>query len=325
MAATTACGAQRHQNTRSRSAFPIPRRLMQRLRAVAPVLAAMMLVACAPMQFDRLTDFTPTIVTTYADFDTIAEYATYAQAAYWPDEEIMQAFPDTLRINTPGEDGTRYFLEVSPVNQTQTISVRGTHTFGDILHDIEFQLVPDGDSGVAFHRGFETQARLIYADVRPYLNLDYRTRVTGHSLGAAVSAILMIYLQQDGYLVERSINFGQPKFTNTAGAELYSDLPLQRVVDANDVVPMLPPEFFLHPSYGAYAHVGEEVILLDGPYFGQLTDHDAERLSVDQFWRDRDFASRVDHHMARYQERIENKQGLAQLVDYRAWRRLSSN
>lgn len=302
-----------------------PRHLMRRLRAMVPVLAAMMLVGCAPMHIGRLVDFTPTIVTNHANFDTIAEYASYAQAAYWPDEEIMQAFPDTVRINTPGENAARYFLEVSPADQTQTISVRGTHTFRDILHDIEFQLVPDFGSGVVFHRGFETAARLIYEDVKPHLNPNYRTRLTGHSLGAAVSAILLIYLQQDGYLVERSINFGQPKFTNVAGANLYSDLPLQRVVDANDVVPMLPPQFFLHPLHGAYAHVGEEVILLDGPYFGQLNDHDAERISIDQFWRDRDFASRADHHMARYLERIENKEGQAQLVDYRSWQQLSLN
>lgn len=304
---------------------PLMQPVIQRLRAVVPVLAAMMLVGCAPMHIGRLIDFTPATVTTHADFNTIAEYASYAQAAYWPDDEIRQAFPDTVRINTPGENAARYFLEVSPANQTQTISVRGTYTFRDILHDIEFRLVPDAASGAAFHSGFETAARLIYDDIKPHLNPDYRTRLTGHSLGAAVSAILMIYLQQDGYLVERSINFGQPKFTNTAGADLYSDLPLQRVVDANDVVPMLPPQFFLHPSHGAYAHVGEEVILLDGPYFGQLADHDAERISIDQFWRDRDFASRADHHMARYRQRIENKQGMAQLVDYRSWRRLSSN
>ncbi|MFN3170963.1 MAG: lipase family protein [Hyphomicrobiales bacterium] len=237
----------------------------------------------------------------------------------------MEMFPDTVRISTPGGNGVRYFLEVSPQEQTQTIAVAGTRTFSDILHDIAFAIVPDNLLHAAFHEGFEAEARLVYADVRPHLNPDYQVRLTGHSLGAAVSAILMIYLQGDGYLIEPSINFGQPKFMNRASAELYSDLPLQRVVDANDIVPMLPPRFLLHPTHGAYAHVGEEIILLEGAYFVHLTSHDAERLSVDQFWRDRDFASREDHHMARYTERIAAKQVLAQEVDYMVWRSMAAN
>lgn len=289
------------------------------------MVASLLLIGCAATDYDRLIGFAPTTAAAPTDFDAIAAYAAYAQAAYPRDDEIMQAFPNTVRISTPGGNGARYFFEVSEETQTQTISVRGTHTFNAILHDIEFEIVPNALAAAPLHRGFEAEARLIYADIQPHLNPAYRTRLTGHSLGATVSAIMMIYLQRDGFEVERSINFGQPKFTNTAGAELYSDLDLLRVVDANDVVPMLPPRFSLHPSHGPYAHVGEEVILLDGPYFVLLEAHDAERISVDKFWRDRNFASGEDHHMARYLERIGAKRDVPQQVDYATWRSLTAH
>lgn len=297
---------------------------LSNLRFILVGLACLLVVSCAPLQYDRLLDFTPATATTQADFQRVAEYASYAQAAYWPEEQIRSAFPDTVRINAPGENGTSYFLTASSQTQTQTISVRGTHTFADILHDIEFQLTPDSSLEAAFHKGFEEEALLIYDDVRPHLNRGYSTRLTGHSLGAAVSAILMIYLQRDGYIVEPSINFGQPKFMNAAGVERYADLPLQRVVNHNDIIPMLPPTFSLHPRFGAYAHVGEELVLLDGPYYVHLEGHDAERVSIDEFWRERNFASQEDHHMQRYQERIRGKLTEAVPVDYGRWRQTAS-
>ena len=241
----------------------------------------MFLAGCAGTQFDTLDDFIPSAVSGKPDFEAISTYATYAQTAYLDEDVIRARYPGTVRINAPQGTKTRYFLDVQPSRRLQTISVRGTKTFGDVLHDIEFAIVEDVGLQLPLHKGFEADARLIYADVKPFLRKDFTTRVTGHSLGAAVSAILMIYLERDGFTVERSINFGQPKFTNIEGAERYKSLRLQRVVDRNDVVPMLPPPLARHPRHGAYAHVGEEIILLDGPEFIQLDNHDSERISVD--------------------------------------------
>lgn len=291
------------------------------LKRIIAVALTTLLVACAGLQFDPLEGFVPTDAGRKPDFEAIAEYAAYAQAAYFSEDEIRNRYPATVRINAPRGTKTRYFLTVEPADRRQTISVRGTKTFNDVLHDIEFAIVEDAGLQLPLHKGFEADARLIYADVKPYLKRDYRTRVTGHSLGAAVSAILMIYLQRDGFTVERSINFGQPKFTNVAGAERYEALPLQRIVDRDDVVPMLPPLLSRHPKHGAYAHVGEEVVLLDGPEFLQLDDHDSARISVDEFWRQRKFASKDDHRMQQYLARIEPKRSRSNRVDYSAWRR----
>lgn len=291
------------------------------LSRAASVLLTLFVVSCATAPFDSLGNFNQTVVSSTPDFELIAEYAGYAHAAYQDEDEIRRLYPNTVRVSVPEGTKTLYFLEISPETKTQTISVRGTKTFKDWLYDLEFRIVEDNSLDVAFHKGFESDANLIYADVKPYLKPGYRTRVTGHSLGAAVSSILLIYLQRDGYDVEKSINFGQPKFTNAAGAERYKDLPLQRIVDGNDVVPMLPPDFLRHPEHGRYAHTGEEVIVLEGPYFVQLDEHDAERISIDEFWRDRDYASKADHRMPLYIERIESKKTSAQQIDYKQWRR----
>ena len=244
--------------------------LRARSRTMFVLAITVFLAACVGTQFDTLDDFVPSAVSDKPDFEAISTYATYAQTAYLSEDAIRARYPGTVRINAPQGTKTRYFLDVQPARKLQTISVRGTKTFGDVLHDIEFAIVEDVGLQLPLHKGFEADARLIYVDVKPFLRKDYTSRVTGHSLGAAVSSILMIYLERDGFTVERSINFGQPKFTNTEGAERYKALRLQRVVDRNDVVPMLPPPLSRHPRHGTYAHVGKEIILLDGPDFIQL-------------------------------------------------------
>ncbi len=285
-----------------------------------PVFLTLFVVSCATAPFNSLHNFNQQVVSDRPDFNLIAEYAAYADAAYQTEGEIRRRYPRTVRVSVPEGTKTLYFLEISPETKTQTISVRGTKTLKDVLYDVEFQIVEDNSLDVAFHKGFESDANLIYADVKPYLKPGYRTRVTGHSLGAAVSSILLIYLQRDGYNVEKSINFGQPKFTNAAGAARYKDLPLQRIVDGYDVVPMLPPDFLRDKKHGGYAHTGEEVIVLEGPNYVHLNEHDAERVSIDEFWRDRNYASESDHSIALYIKRIKAKRDAARQVRYSQWK-----
>jgi triacylglycerol lipase len=294
---------------------PLSRRSLILFLAAFPLLGA-----CAAFQPDPSVDLSNVRDARGADFANILTFARYAGAAYRNDAEISETFPNTVRINEFGRGGARYFLERSDRDRTQTISVRGTRSWADRLHDVEFRLVNELAVGAAFHRGFEADARRVYADVRPFLRPNDRIRVTGHSLGAAVSAILTIYMLRDGFDVMPGVNFGQPKFTNRAGAVQYADLPILRVVNRNDVVPMLPPRLSLDPNHGSYAHIGEEIILLDGPDFVHLTAHDAERLSVDDFWRDRNYASRADHPIGQYLDSLDAKRTGARQVPFAAWK-----
>ena len=69
-----------------------------------------------------------------------------------------------------------------------------------------------------------------------------------------------MYIHEDSFSVVRSINLGQPKVMNDHGVRMYGFLPLTRVVDENDLVPMVPPITLLDSIHGCYEHFGDEVI-----------------------------------------------------------------
>jgi triacylglycerol lipase len=91
---------------------------------------------------------------------------------------------------------------------------------------------------------------------------------------------------------------------------------LTRVVDENDVVPMLPPESRRSGQYGLYEHIGREIILLEGPYCVELPNHVAAPLSIDDSWRSLATAKLGDHHIADYLARLSTKLVSAVSVPY---------
>jgi hypothetical protein len=141
----------------------------------------------------------------------------------------------------------------------------------------------------------------------PHLKPKVKIRLTGHSLGAAISTLLMMYLHNDGFEIEQSINFGQPKVTNKHGVEKYRFLPLTRVVDECDIVPLVPPITLLDSVHGVYAHLGDEIILLGNEYYHYLQEHNAERKSTGSFWRNIGHESVKDHFIANYISNISGK------------------
>ena len=123
-------------------------------------------------------------------------------------------------------------------------------------------------------------------------SLDHSNFLT---IRGAVAAILTIYMIEDGVEVVRVVTFGQPRFTTADGAKRLSFLPLARVVDENDIVPMVPPASAINLRFGPYEHVGPEVILLEGRNIVYLPSHDANRISLGEFWRSVSFADLKDH------------------------------
>ena len=174
----------------------------------------------------------------------------------------------------------------------------------------------DRKFNIPVHAGFDLAARAIYNDVKPYLKPGYKIYLTGHSLGGAVAAVLAIYLIEDGEPVERVGTFGQPRFTTGDGVKRLGFLPLTRIVDENDIVPLVPPGFVSDPRYGPYEHVGAEVILLAGPDFVFLPFHDANRIAIGEFWRMVSYADLQDHQMKKYLGRIADKTAGANEVPY---------
>ena len=250
------------------------------------------------------------------DFSEVHWYAQRARAAYSTAAEIKARFPEVVHVvSVPGTD-VQYFVETFPERRLQLVSVRGTDNLANIAQDADFLMTKDPKLDIYVHRGFDADARKVYQNLLPHLDSTMEQRLTGHSLGAAISSLLMIYLYEDGFQVGPSVNFGQPKFTNKVGVGRYQFLPLTRVVDANDPVPLVPPVTLVDVEHGVFEHLGKEVILLSGEYYTYLSKHDASRLSVGDFWENIGSESAADHHISQYASNIHDKLAGAAQIPY---------
>lgn len=283
---------------------------------MAGALAAVLtLTACAGISRQELDTLGSRITAVQIDFAELSDYGYRARAAYRSEQEIRKAYPGTTRIAEPGRTGVRYFLEQDDARKVQYIAVRGTANKKNLQEGFEASLRVDPRIGIPVHAGFDDDAQAIYADVKPYLKKGYATHVTGHSLGGAVGSIIALNAIADGHDVTKVVTFGQPRFTTVEGVKQLGFLPLLRVVDENDVVPMLPPSVATK-AHGPYDHAGAEVILLEGPRYVYLNQHDASRLSVGDFWRSLGVADLADHKMDNYLKRLSSKMKGAEEVAY---------
>ncbi|MGJ8583396.1 MAG: lipase family protein [Marinosulfonomonas sp.] len=266
------------------------------------VLSLMILSGCVGA-LDRAEKATLEQVTRkMIDFAEIDYYAKRAQSAYDSIETIQSDYPLVTRAITLTKVDARYFLEMDRTNGRQTLSVRGTAEKPNVIEDIETALVVDNILGIPLHRGFQNVAAEIYNDALPHIRKDLPIRVTGHSLGGAVAAILGAYLDHQGYTVERIVTFGQPKFTSQEPAQRVV-LATTRVVNETDVVALLP----FYTPVRKFQHFGEEVVLRQGPDYVYLDGEIANKLSIGDFRRNLQDFSAKDHHMTSYVSNINDK------------------
>jgi len=267
----------------------------------------LLLTACVGISTTELQSIGSKVTPENINFRELYTYAERANAAYAAKSVIRSKYPLTVRINAPGQTDVLYFLERNDKTRTQFITVRGSADSKNFSEDLEIAVREDRKADIPVHSGFDLAARAIYQDVKPHLKPGYKTYLTGHSLGGAVAAIVTIYMIEDGVEVVRVVTFGHPRFTTADGVKRLSFLPLARVVDENDIIPMVPPATAAHPTFGPYEHVGSEVILLEGRNIVYLPAHDANRISLGEFWRSVSFADLEDHKMKKYLKRIADK------------------
>jgi triacylglycerol lipase len=280
------------------------------------VVCLLALTACVGVSRQELQLLGSTITPTKVDFVELTAYAGRSKAAYATEAVIRSQYPATVRVSAPGKTDAQYFLEQDDRAKIQYIAIRGTANKRNLIEDLELRIREDLALAIPVHIGFDATARLLYEDMKPYLKKSYTTYITGHSLGGAVAALLAIHMVDDGYKVDRVVTFGQPKFTTTDGVQKLGFLTLTRVVDENDVIPMLPPTTIFNRVYGVYQHAGPEVVLLDGPHYVYLPTHDAGRISLGEFGRSLNIADLKDHHMDNYLSRLAAKSGGAVEVPY---------
>lgn len=286
------------------------------LRATTWALCCVLLTACASLPNAELSQLGSELVAQQIDFVALQPYALRSKAAYGSQTAIQKAYPHTVRIASPSNIEVQYFLEVDDMRREQFITVRGTANKKNLDEDFEIAVREDHKFDVPVHAGFDADAKAIYADVRGQLKPDYQTFVTGHSLGGAIAALLGLYLIEDNYKVVRIVTFGQPRFTTEKGVERLGFLPLTRIVDENDIIPMVPPATVTDPVHGPYAHVGAEIILLQGPDYVYLPTHDATRIDIGEFWREIGIENLDDHKMDHYLDRLKMKSTSAIQVAY---------
>ncbi len=279
---------------------------MVRLRITFPVLALLALSAgCSALLLLRPAsrrDRHP------VDFREALEFAERADAAYLRRRQIRRRYRDyRVHVQDLPESDVRFFVLVDDRTRTQHIAVRGTSNLTNIRVDATFTPEPDVNLGVPLHLGFSRAGAELHENVRPYLKRDYRTTVTGHSLGGALAAILGMHLKADGYRVTRVITFGQPKVTNVDGARRYGDLPILRFVNRNDPVAEVPPLLSLRDVDWRYSHVGPEVILWTGNRYIYVERHQALFTAVLSFWGNLGNHEVAEHTMEAYLASLRNK------------------
>jgi hypothetical protein len=166
---------------------------------------------------------------------------------------------------------SRYMFIKDPVAQTQTIYLSGTNSSTLWSFDLDLAMVREPDFHSLVHRGFNNAALTVLDDVLPRLETNYPTSVAGYSIGGAMAVLLSQYLVVNGYQVVEVTTFGQPKITDAAGVENFTNLPLLRFVNRKDPVPHMPPD-----GIGAVnlVHFGPEVVLYDTPVFTYLVPGD---------------------------------------------------
>jgi signal peptidase II len=198
----------------------------------------------------------------------VLAYARRASAAYADEAAIRAAVGPgpTLTVASLSGVDVRVFVEIDEAKGVQWVAVRGTANLQNAAEDADYTKVPARDLGIPVHAGFIDDARAVWSFVRPQLRPGLETRVTGHSLGGALAVLLAMRLRVDGLPVGHVITFGQPKVTTEEGVARFRDLPLLRVVNHDDPVPLLPWETPGAALGGFYRHQHLEPLATE-PYY----------------------------------------------------------
>ncbi|KAF4637584.1 hypothetical protein G7Y89_g505 [Cudoniella acicularis] len=160
-----------------------------------------------------------------------------------------------------GESDTKGFVAVDDTNKMIVVSIQGTarkSNFDSVLTDLKIARVKtdlcktaNTKDGCEVHKGFYKAAMDVQGIVQGNVTAalashpDYKVIVTGHSLGAAIAALLATMIRNAGTNVDL-YNYGQPHLGTTDIANyIQSQAPSKgsnfRVTHFNDPVPQLPP------------------------------------------------------------------------------------
>jgi hypothetical protein len=173
------------------------------------------------------------------DFPSIYRMAILAKDVYdLSEQEFHSKYAGTgqrLGVQELPGSQVRYLVLIDDERKTQTVAVRGSSNLQNWLMNADYLKRVHPKLNVYLHEGFSTAADELWRELRPVLKKGHRTTITGHSLGGAIAAILMMRLMSEGYEIDNVVTFGQPKVTNEAGAVAFAHSKLLRVVNGDDI------------------------------------------------------------------------------------------
>jgi len=207
----------------------------------------------------------------------VKHYATLSKLVYNKNpKDITKKYPDAY-VNHINK--IRYFMITDDSSKSYTIvNVR------NIFQDLKFNKDRSKRLGCKLHSGFHKVAEEIFDDLKPQMSKkSYKIFVTGHSLGGAEAVIIGAYCDQANMKLSKIVTFGQPKVFDRDGAKKWGHLPLTRVVNETDVVPLVPPVELVY-MFKRYVHFGKMIKLLDKEYYCFLEDAQARNMGVNSFW-----------------------------------------
>lgn len=234
------------------------------------------------------------------------EFVKIAGAAYCiPDEVESWTCPQcvgnltSVRMCTAtSSDKTQAF--VARWEDGCVISFEGTENFESEITDLELYtlkpipMLKKVCDSCSVHSGFLD----VWAHLSPCIVRNLRSigcseahgspiRVTGHSLGAGVSSIAMMYLEREGWSIVESYNFGMPRTGDDVFAANFSSTftgKFWRLTHRKDPIVQLPPDAW-GPINWKYTHVEPEVFYngdVNQGYMTCMDEHD-RNCSI-QYW-----------------------------------------
>jgi triacylglycerol lipase len=243
------------------------------------------------------------------DFAKTLYYAELSQLSYKSDKEILAKFPNAI-IKEVTDLELKAFIIPDDKNKIYWIVCRGTANFLNAKLDIKYKKTTHNLLYVPIHEGFYKSALAIYDKIiRDIPNNSYRIRLTGHSLGGAIAAILMILLSKTR-IIDNCVTLGQPKFCTKALLRKYKHLLplLLRVVADEDPVPLVPPlTLFSFFDHGPFRHFGKEILLLEEDSYEYLNEKNAEGIFLSSFWLHLGHENIKAHFMDNYLKNLKIK------------------
>ncbi|MCX6874463.1 MAG: lipase family protein [Verrucomicrobia bacterium] len=167
------------------------------------------------------------------DFNDVAleqvlAFGERANSAYHDPETFRKEYGPEIEDGEFSGSGLRVYVDHNPSGKAQWVVLRGTANMQNIVDDLEFVGRDEHELGINVHSGFDAALQECLPWILQRLDKTRLTWVTGHSLGGAVAALLVVTLHHRGFNNVSGITFGQPKITDAYGANKLAHLKILR-------------------------------------------------------------------------------------------------